>query len=184
MPKRAVEPAGALRLLNHGPTVMVTAGVGEEANIITLAWTTPVSIDPPMIGIAVAPPRHTHGLIAKTGEFIVNVPSAALLGAVWHCGRASGRNGSKFESAGLTAEPAVSVETVRIAECFAHIECRVASSPTAGDHTFFIGEITAAAAEAEAFDGYLRMSDRYQTLHHLGGTRFVTPRGEELEAAD
>lgn len=161
---------------------MVTAGSGETANIITLAWLTPVSISPPMIGIAVAPPRHTHDLIRKAGEFVVNVPSAALLDAVWHCGRVSGRDGDKFESAGLTPEPALSVGAPRIAECFAHIECRVVSAPTTGDHTFFVGQIAAAAAEEGAFDGHLRMSDRYQTLHHLGGRRFVTPLGTELEA--
>jgi flavin reductase (DIM6/NTAB) family NADH-FMN oxidoreductase RutF len=183
MTKRALDVARMARLVNHGPTVLASCGRGSRANVITLAWVSPVSIDPPMLAIAVAPPRHSHGLIAGTREFVVNVPAPGILGAVWYCGTRSGRDGDKFEGAGLTTSPARVVEAPLVEECFAHIECRVVKTATVGDHTLFVGEAVGASVEPDAFDGHLRLRGRYHTLHHLGGPRFVTSAGTRMLAA-
>ena len=53
MPKRALNSAKMLRLVNHGPTVLVSSGHGGRNNIITLAWFMPVSMNPPMLAIAI-----------------------------------------------------------------------------------------------------------------------------------
>jgi flavin reductase (DIM6/NTAB) family NADH-FMN oxidoreductase RutF len=182
MAKRSLDVSVVSRLLGHGPTVLVSCGRGAEANIITLAWTMPASIDPPMLAIAVAPPRHSHGLIERSGEFVVNVPGPRLLSAVWYCGTRSGRDGDKFKGAGLTAAPARVLATPLVAECFAHIECRVVCAVPAGDHTLFVGEAVATSAETLAFDGHLKLRGRFHTLHHLGGPRFLTSRGTLLKA--
>jgi flavin reductase (DIM6/NTAB) family NADH-FMN oxidoreductase RutF len=182
MAKRPLNVSVVSRLLGHGPTVLVSCGCRAEANIITLAWTTPASIEPPMVAIAVAPQRHSHGLIERSGEFIVNIPGPRLLAAVWYCGTRSGRDGDKFAGAALTAAPAHALATPLVAECFAHIECRVAEAVRAGDHTLFVGEAVAASAEAGAFDGHLVLRGRFHTLHHLGGPRFLTSRGTLLNA--
>jgi flavin reductase (DIM6/NTAB) family NADH-FMN oxidoreductase RutF len=183
MPKRRLDVARMARLVNHGPTVLVSCGAGVSANVITLAWVSPVSIDPPMLAIAVAPARHSHRLISRSREFVVNVPSPRMLDAVWFCGTRSGRDVSKFQEAGLTASPARAIEAPLVGECFGHIECRVVKATTAGDHTVFVGEAVAASVEAEAFDGHLTLSGRYHTLHHLGGPRFVTSAGTRMSAA-
>ena len=86
VPKRSLDVGKVIRLVNHGPTVLASCRHAGRSNLITLAWATPVSIDPPMIGIAVAPARFSHDLIARSGEFVVNVPGSALLQAVWYCG--------------------------------------------------------------------------------------------------
>jgi flavin reductase (DIM6/NTAB) family NADH-FMN oxidoreductase RutF len=183
MSKRALDAARMGRLINHGPTVLVSCGSGARANIITLAWITPVSMDPPMLAISVAPARHSHGLIAGTREFAVNVPAPSMLDAVWYCGTRSGRDGDKFAGAGLTRAPAGAVDTMLIDECFAHVECRVARSVTTGDHTLFVGEAVGASVQPSAYDGHLRLRGRFHTLHHLGGPRFVTSAGTRMRAA-
>lgn len=183
MPKRPLDVARMARLVNHGPTVLVSCGKADTANVITIAWVSPVSIDPPMLTIAVAPPRHSHGLISRAREFVVNVPSSRMIDAVWYCGTRSGRDVNKFEGAGLTPLPARAVETPVVGECFGHIECRLVRSTRVGDHTLFVGEAVGASVESGAFDGHLRLSGRYHTLHHLGGPRFVTSAGTRLRAA-
>jgi flavin reductase (DIM6/NTAB) family NADH-FMN oxidoreductase RutF len=183
MAKIALDSARIARLVNHGPTVLASCRSGQVRNLITLAWTTPVSIDPPMLAIAVAPARFSHHLIEESREFVVNVPAAELLPAVWYCGTRSGRDGDKFLGAGLTGVPATSVGAPLVAECFAHIECAVVDSPTEGDHTVFVGKVVAASIESEAFDGHLRLEGGYHTLHHLGGPRFVTSAGKKILAA-
>lgn len=182
MAKKPVDVVRMARLVNHGPTVLVSSRDGELCNIVTLAWTTPVSADPPLLAIAVAPARFSHELIARSGEFVVNVPGPDLLSAVWYCGTECGRDVDKFEGAGLTREDGAKVAAPLVAECFANIECRVVDSPTVGDHTLFVGEAVAARAESEAFDGHLRLLGDYHTLHHLGGREFLTSRGTRLTA--
>lgn len=183
MPKRPLDVARMARLVNHGPTVLASCGRGGGANVITLAWVSPVSIDPPMLAISVAPPRHSHRLISGARQFVVNIPSPRMLDAVWYCGTRSGRDVDKFEGAGLTATPARVVETPLVEECFGHIECRVVKAVTVGDHTVFVGEAVGASVESGAFDGHLRLRGRYHTLHHLGGPRFVTSAGTRMRAA-
>jgi flavin reductase (DIM6/NTAB) family NADH-FMN oxidoreductase RutF len=183
MAKRLLDVKRVTGLVNHGPTVLASCRHAGRSNLITLAWTTPVSANPPMVAIAVAPGRFSHDLIARSGEFVVNVPASGLLPAVWHCGTVSGRAGDKFGSSGLTEAGARLVEAPLVSECFAHIECRVAAAPVLGDHTLFVGEVVAVTAETDAFDGHLKLRRPFHTLHHLGGRDFVTTAGSRLRAA-
>lgn len=182
MPKREIDIGKLARLVNHGPTVLVSCAHGGRDNLITLAWCMPVSISPPMIGVAIAPARFSHDLIRDSGEFAVNVPDARLLHAVWLSGTTSGREGDKFRSTGLTRLGASVIGAPLVNECFAHIECRVSDAPVAGDHTLFLGEAVAAAVEDHAFDGRLKLTGDHRTLHHLGGSEFLTSAGEIISA--
>jgi len=105
--KVEVEKEGIFEMLYPAPVILVTSVDGEgKPNIITLAWATPTSYDPPMVALAVRPERYSYGLIKGTGEFVVNVPTRGLLGAVMACGTTSGRTVDKFRQAGLTPSPA------------------------------------------------------------------------------
>lgn len=183
MPKRALDITQLARLVNHGPTVIVSCAHEDRDNLITLAWCMPVSICPPMIGVAIAPARFSHDIIRQSGEFAVNIPSAELLGAVWRCGTVSGRDEDKFAGSGLTRFDASVIGAPLVEECFAHIECTVESAPVAGDHTVFMGRAVAAMVEESAFDGRLSLDGAYRTLHHLGGSAFLTSAGERVTAA-
>ena len=77
VPKVVKKPFVALRPV---PVVLVSCGHGEQANIITIAWTGILCSNPPQIGIGVRPDRHSHGLIRQTGEFVINIPGERLLG--------------------------------------------------------------------------------------------------------
>jgi flavin reductase (DIM6/NTAB) family NADH-FMN oxidoreductase RutF len=162
------------RMINHGPVVLVTSGGREKPNIITIAWVMPVRKDPPMLAVSVGRRRHSHGLIVEHGEFAVCVPPASLLDQVWQCGRVSGASVDKFEATGLRPSPSREIGTPGIEQCVANIECRLASSHDAGDHTIFVGEVLRAEVEQGLLDeqGTL-LPDRAATLHHLGSNRFA-----------
>jgi flavin reductase (DIM6/NTAB) family NADH-FMN oxidoreductase RutF len=124
------------------PVVLVSCGI-EQPNIITLAWVGTVCSAPPMVGIAVRPNRHSHGLIKEVGQFVVNLPSADMLEAVDLCGTISGRDEDKYTLCGLTPAPASKVQVPLIAECPLHLECVVRETLSLGSHDLFIGEIVA-----------------------------------------
>jgi len=123
------------------PVVLVSCGKGAEANIITLAWAGTVCGGPPMISIAVRPATHSHGLLKKYGEFVVNFPTADLIDAVNICGTKSARDCNKWTEAGLHPDQSDVIETPGIAECPVSLECRVKHTLDIGSHTLFIGEV-------------------------------------------
>jgi flavin reductase (DIM6/NTAB) family NADH-FMN oxidoreductase RutF len=119
------------------PTVLVTC----EENIVTLALVHIFSFNPPLIGIGIAPKRHSHGLINKNKEFVVNMPTKNLLSQTNFCGTKSGRDTDKFKETGLTKEASKIVKSVSIKECPVNLECKVVQEIETGDHKWFIGEV-------------------------------------------
>ena len=134
------------------PVVLVSCGHGEQANIITIAWTGILCSNPPQVGIGVRPDRHSHGLIQQTGEFVVNVPGERLLGEMEYCGFVSGRDEDKFATPGLSALPGSAIQTPIIAECPINLECRLAHTLPLGSHDLFVGEVVAVQVSEALLD--------------------------------
>lgn len=166
----------ANRLINHGPTVLVTSKYQEKANIMTAAWCMPTSHNPPMVAVSIGVTRFSHELILKSNEFAINVPHSKLLKEMWCCGTKSGRTNDKFSLCGLTPVAGKHIEAPLIGECLGAIECRLESNAIAGDHSIMVGEVLAVWAKPGVFDDRLRVEKvDAQTLHHLGGKDFCTP---------
>ncbi|MEE9202198.1 MAG: flavin reductase family protein [Dehalococcoidia bacterium] len=112
-------------------------------NIITLAWAGVVCSEPPQIGIAVRPSRHSYHILRRSGQFVVNIPSQEVLHATDVCGTVSGRDHDKFALTGLTPLPATKVSAPLIAQCPINLECVLRHQLALGSHDLFIGEVVA-----------------------------------------
>ena len=169
--KKDVPISKAHRLINDGPVVLVTAAYKGRMNVMAAAWTTPISSRPPLVGVAIHLGGFTHDLIKRSGEFALNIPGRPLADKVRLCGSVSGEDvEDKFKLAGLTPVEAKYIGAPLIEECLGHLECAVVEAIELGDHTLFVGEVVAAQAEEEAFDGYWLLEDEEaKPLHHLGG---------------
>jgi flavin reductase (DIM6/NTAB) family NADH-FMN oxidoreductase RutF len=71
-------PAQASRLINHGPTVLVTSAHGGRRNVMAAAWSMPVEFTPPRIAIVIDKKTYTRELIAASGAFAICLPGTAL----------------------------------------------------------------------------------------------------------
>jgi len=171
--KIQVNIASAYRLLHPMHTVLVSCiGKAAKPNITTLAWAMPTSIEPPLLAISLSPKCHSHTLIEESGEFIVNIPTLELLQAVYACGSLTGRSFDKFKKANLTPMPAKKVKSPAIRECIAHLECKVDSKFTTGDHTVFVGKILEAYADMGVFTESYDLK-KSRMLYHAGGNNFA-----------
>ncbi|MEW6276626.1 MAG: flavin reductase family protein [Bacillota bacterium] len=168
--KIEVPVEAAYRLINPGCVVLVTSAYRDRSNVMTLAWQTPLSSRPPLVGIAVAQKHLTAELITAGGEFALNIPGANLLKQVLRCGKVSGRERDKFKEAGLTPVAAKKIRAPLIAECLGHLECGVVDRYKTGDHYFFVGEVLAAGAQTDFFSE--RWNEAAELIHHLGGKWF------------
>ena len=149
--------------------MLVSCGI-ETPNIITLAWVGTVCSQPPSVGIAVRPDRHSYGLIMNAGEFVVNLTSADQVDVVDYCGQVSGRDVDKWQACGLSQAPANKIRTPLIEECAIGLECKVTNHIGLGVHDLFIGEVVSVQIDDRVLtsDGHVDY-ERARLLAYAGG---------------
>lgn len=124
------------------PAVLVSCGETEkEKNLLTVAWTGTICSDPAMCYISVRKERHSHAILKRTGEFVINLTTRALCRATDWCGVRSGRDYDKFKEMNLTLLWAKHVKAPLVAESPVAIECRVKQVLELGTHDMFIAEV-------------------------------------------
>ena len=174
MTKRPLDVRQAHRLLSPGPVTLLTSQYRGQPNLMTVAWAAPISLDPPLVAVAIHPSRLTHEFVAKSEMFALNVPHLEIITATHQCGMISGRDGDKFVAAGLTPTPATAIDPPLVAECLGHLECGVVERITLGDHDLFVGQVLALSADDAAFDGFWKTAEETgRILHHLGADRYA-----------
>ena len=130
------------------PAALVSCGANEEEyNVLTIAWTGTICSNPPMCYISVRPERHSHDIIKRTGEFVINLTTAELAYATDWCGVRSGRDHNKFAEMHLTPRKGELVNAPIIMECPLNIECKVKEIIPLGSHDMFIAEVVNVQAE-------------------------------------
>lgn len=135
------------------PAVLVSCGSKpDDYNLITVAWTGTLCTNPPMCYIALRPERHSHALIRKNMEFVINLTTESMAHATDWCGVRSGRDYDKFHETGLTPGRAKAVQAPVIEESPLCIECRVKEIISLGSHDVFIADIVNIQADEEYMD--------------------------------
>ncbi len=141
-------------MVNPVPVVMVSCGeMNAEHNIITIAWTGIVNSEPPMTYISVRESRHSHAMIQKSGEFVINLCTEKLAKETDYCGVKSGRDVNKFKALNLTPALGQQVKCPMIQEAPVNIECRVREVHHYPSHDMFVADILAVHAEKSLMNG-------------------------------
>ena len=92
--KKTVNLAHASRLLNPGPTVLVSSAHGKRRNVMAAAWSMPVEFTPPRIAVVIDKSTFTRELVAASGVFAISVPCRAQADLCYTAGSVSGRSTS------------------------------------------------------------------------------------------
>jgi flavin reductase (DIM6/NTAB) family NADH-FMN oxidoreductase RutF len=171
----------ASRLVNHGPTVLVTSRSrdGTRRNVMAAAWSMPVEFTPPRIAIVIDKKTFTRELVSDSGAFGICIPGVALADLTYAVGSSTGREVDKFSRFGIEAitGPALGVPLIE-AGCAAWLECRLIPEPHTQDaYDTCFGEVLAAAADSRVFArgrwSFREDNREVQTIHHLGAGNFV-----------
>ncbi|WP_028105085.1 flavin reductase family protein [Pseudoduganella violaceinigra] len=176
---KTVELKHASRLINHGPTVLVTTAHAGRRNIMAAAWSMPVEFTPPRIAIVIDKNTYSRELIAASGVFAVCIPGASAADLTYAVGIATGREGDKFQHFGIEAVPgAVTGAPLPTAGCVAWMECRlIPERHTEDAYDTCFAEVVAAAADERVFaNGHWDFREdnaELHTLHHVGAGNFV-----------
>ena len=135
------------------PAVMVSCADEEgRSNIMTAAWTGTICSDPVMVSVSIRPERYSHDIIARTGEFVINLTTEQLTYAADFCGVRSGRDVDKFEHLGLTRVPSRCVSAPSIGESPVCLECLVTAVEKLGTHDLFIAKVVQVSVDEQYLD--------------------------------
>lgn len=181
----------AYRLLNHGPTVLVSTAYGNQRNVMAAAWNMPLDFNPPKIAIVIDKNTYTRELIEASGHFALNVPCRAQAEIVVKVGSNSGRElvgkdaCDKFAAFNLPTFTASEIEAPLLEGCIAWLECRLIPEPhIQSTYDLFLGEVMAAHADERVFSNgrwHFDGHDELRTIHHVAGGAFMAI-GEAFQA--
>ena len=181
-------------MLSPTPPTMVSCGVGENANIITVAWTGIMCTNPAVTYISVRPTRHSYNIIESTGEFVINLTPSSLTKECDLCGVKSGKDINKWELCKLTPQKASVVSCPMIEECPVSIECKVRQKISLGTHDVFVADVLAVNVASSLIDenGKIKLwkadliaysQGSYYTLgKHLGDFGFSVKKKKKKKA--
>ncbi|MFX0149142.1 MAG: flavin reductase family protein [Candidatus Hodarchaeota archaeon] len=156
----------AYRFLYPRLTILVSSGTLDEPNALTIAWSTPLSADPPLIGVLITKKRYSHGLIKQKEEFVINIPNTRLINASYYIGRVSGHDEpQKVSQAGFTMEASLRINAPRIKECLINLECKLKRIIPTGDHDLFIGEVVAIGIDPEIINDWSFDLKKYNPIY-------------------
>jgi flavin reductase (DIM6/NTAB) family NADH-FMN oxidoreductase RutF len=173
--KREIPVAQAHRLLAPRVTCLLTTQYRGQVNVMTLSWVCPISLEPPLVLMAIHPSCYTHDMLKRSQECVLNIPGRPLAEQIVRCGTLSGADVDKILVTGLALQSGRRAQVPWLDACLAHLECGIVEESMPGDHGLFIGQVLGAWAEEEAFDGvWLSPEDNeeLQPLLHLGGHQF------------
>lgn len=181
MPRSLYKPSDARRLLSPGPVGIVTAAWRGNVNAAPMSWMTPLSMEEPLIGVAVHPHRHTADMMRLAEEFAISIPGPRLAKQVAFLGSLGGIDHNKLEAAGLEVFNGLWTQAPLIEGALAWLECGVEDMQKYGDHLLFVGRVTRVQALDEAYAEHWLLPDRdHSPLVYLGGNHYAVV-GEAMQ---
>jgi flavin reductase (DIM6/NTAB) family NADH-FMN oxidoreductase RutF len=172
----------AYRLINHGPTTLVTSRAGTRANVMAAQWVMPVDYDPAKVALVLDRATYTYELFAESGVLGFSIPIREQASLVYRCGSQSGREHDKLSTVETFAGSVLDLPLV--AGCLGWLEARVLRSPAldevAAQFELVVLEVVAASADPRWWRDDRLQLDSVHTLHHLGGGVFRAS-GEQIE---
>ena len=178
----------AYRLLNHGPTVLVSAQHGDERNVMAAAWACALDFSPPKVTVVLDKATRTRALVEASGRFALQLPTVPQAALTVQLGTVSAvQQPDKLAQSGVTFLALPGSSLLLVAGCAAWLECRLIDEPhNQQAYDLFIGEVTAAWADARVFsNGHWQFESAppaLRTLHYVAGGHFYAT-GEAIDVA-
>jgi flavin reductase (DIM6/NTAB) family NADH-FMN oxidoreductase RutF len=133
----------AMRAWTTGVTVVTATHDGQKYGMTVNSFTS-ISLEPPLVSLALKKLTHTHELVEKSGEFAVTILAA-------HQKDLSDRFAGKFPEIkdrfeGVPTET-LSINAPLLKGGLAYFNCRVVNAIPVGENTLFVAEVIAAQGE-------------------------------------
>ena len=135
-------PGDELRALFRevpSPVGVVTVAVGDDAAGLTVDSLVSLSVDPPLLGIALGRHAALHELLREAGTFAISILAAGQEHLAQHFARGVPPIAHWTGIETLPGELGAPL----IGDALGWVECRLSFEREVGDHTLFVGEAVA-----------------------------------------
>ena len=179
----------AYRLINHGPTVLVSARHDGVDNVMAAAWACALDYAPPKLTVVLDKSAKTRELVEKSGRFVIQVPTAAQLKLTHELGTHSlSSEPDKLTRAGAQLFEIEDYDQPFVTGCSAWLACKLISEPhNQQTYDLFIGEIVGAWSDTRVFKNghwqFEKADPALRSLHYIAGGHFYAI-GESLSISD
>ncbi len=163
--KRDFPVSEVRRYLEPGPIVLITSAWRQQRNVMTLGWHTVLEFTPSLVATMIAPGNHSHELVRRSGQCVINLPTVDLLDTVVRIGNCSGADTDKFDRLDLQTSAASEVDAPLLDACHASFECRLHDARQIKPYGLFIWEVVRAHVAP--------VPKRPRTLHYQGDGQFM-----------
>lgn len=175
MSLQPVELNKAYRLLQVGPTTMISAKHNGNANVMAAAWVSLVGINKVMAYIS--PQAYTRGLVEESGLFAVQIPVVSQMETVLYAGEHSYRDRPE-KNHKIPMFYMKEFDIPLVEGCAGWLVCKV--MPNAEyelEHNLFMGEIAGAWSDDRVFRNghwiFDEAPDELRTIHYVAGGSFM-----------
>lgn len=179
-----VDLSKAFRLINHGPTTLVSARHDGVDNVMAASWVCALDYAPPKLTVVIDKMARTRELVEKSGQFVIQVPTAAQIALIHHAGTHSRHTDpEKMAHSAVRVFEMPGTDMPFIEGCAGWLTCKVIPEPHNQDtYDLFIGEITGAWADSRIFSNgrwkFDSADPAWRSLHYIAGGQFyVTGEG-------
>jgi flavin reductase (DIM6/NTAB) family NADH-FMN oxidoreductase RutF len=173
-----VELEKSYRLLNHGPTVLVSASHAGVQNVMAAAWSCALDYAPPKVTLVLDKIAATRALVEQSGYFVLQVPNMAQLELTYNVGHSSlADTPDKLAKSGVQLFHVDGYDVPLVAGSSAWLICKVIPEPHNQQvYDLFIGEVVAAYADSRVFNNghweFEKADPRWRSLHYIAGGTF------------
>lgn len=177
---KAVEPAKAYRLINHGPVTLVSARHDGIEDVMAASWVCALDYQPARLTVVLDKTAFTRGLIEQSRSFVIQVPLASQAEMVYHLGSHTLHSeADKIPRSGASLFNLPGTEVPLVSGCAAWLYCElIPEAHNQQTYDLFIGEIKAAWADSRVFrDGHWQFEQLpadWRSLHYIAGGHFYT----------
>jgi flavin reductase (DIM6/NTAB) family NADH-FMN oxidoreductase RutF len=160
------------RFLEPGPVILISSQHKGERDIMTCGWHMMLGFSPALVGCFIWDQNHSHALIRRSKQCVINVPTVDLIDQVIDIGNTHGDPKlDKFAKFNLSAAPAAKVNAPLIAECYANFECRLVDTSLINRYSLFVFEVVKA---------HVATSPKYPTTAHYRGDGVFMTSGRSV----
>lgn len=164
-------------LISPRPTVCVSTMSPEGvSNLGPYSFVSPVSFEPPVLGVSVGKEKDTILNARQTGDFVVVPLTKSWMKEGIKSEISLERDQSEFDKVGLQRKLSKIVKSPGVKEAPVNIECEYWDEIRVGDHIWLLGKVVHISAE----DGALK--NGRLNLEELGSVGHVM--GEEFSIAE
>lgn len=175
---QAVPLDKAFRLINHGPTVLVSARHAGVSNVMAASWACALDYTPPKLTVVLDKIAKTRELVEQSAQFVIQVPTVALLDLTYQVGhRSLAEQPDKLARSGVELFGMDGCDQPFVRGCSAWLACRLVPEAHNQQHyDLFIGEIVGAWADTRVFsEGHWHFETAdpsWRSLHYIAGGHF------------